>query len=253
MKKIAHSPTGCQDATYHFLPGDPLSTTCLIIRDDPMQKSPPAGTTRVKTDSGPTGHLEVFLLEEFFSMFPNARDQPKLATVLHIDRKVKLPDGTFNLTGHVVLTHSIPDEDPPPPRAAPRQRPKRPRVRRLNIPPADVVQYAQTLPLWPCALRVYRQMYRRSRYGSLQAVPHYPKDTLRKGRYYYCGNVYLARLSGLHKLTVRLILKQLEAANLTYTRYHGYKGRGCSIIELPVNKNHVWKWCRQPGRYSRST
>ena len=130
---------------------------------------------------------------------------------------------------------------------------KRAKVRRLNVPPHDVVKYGKTLDLWACWLLIYRQLYHRSRFGLLNEMPHYPRKTSREGRYYFCGNAYLARLCGLHKLTVRLVLKQLESENLIYTRYHGHKGRGCSIIEVPVNKRHVWKWCRQPGRQKLST
>ena len=130
---------------------------------------------------------------------------------------------------------------------------KRAKVRRLNVPPHDVVKYGKTLPLWPSWLLIYRQLYHRSRFGLLNEMPHYPKKSSREGRYYFCGNAYLARLCGLDERTIKRVLKQLESENLIYTRYHGYKGRGCSIIEVPVNKRLVWKWCRQPGRQKLST
>ena len=134
--------------------------------------------------------------------------------------------------------------------AAPKKRAK---VRRLAVPPLDVVKEGKRLELWACWLPMYRQLYRRSRFRKLKDVPHYPRETTRKGRYYFCGNEYLARLCGLDERTVRKVLKDLEAENLIYTRYHGFKGRGCSIIELPVNLKLVWKWRRQPGRQKRST
>ncbi|MBA7661732.1 hypothetical protein ES703_69752 [subsurface metagenome] len=130
---------------------------------------------------------------------------------------------------------------------------KRAKVRRLNVTPHDVVKYGKTLDLWACWLLIYRQMYMRSRFGQLHDMPHYPRKSARTGRYYFCGNAYLARLCGVDERTIRLVLKQLEVENLIYTRYHGHKGRGCSIIEVPVNKRHVWKWCRQPGRQKPST
>jgi len=130
---------------------------------------------------------------------------------------------------------------------------KRAKVRRLNVPPHGVVKYAKTLVLWACWPLIYRQMYMRSRFGTLHDMPHYPRKSARTGRYYFCGNAYLARLCGVDERTIRLVLKQLEVENLIYTRYHGHKGRGCSIIEVPVNKRHVWKWCRQPGRQKLST
>lgn len=122
---------------------------------------------------------------------------------------------------------------------------RRAKVRRLNIPPGDVVKEGKRLRLWACWLAIYRQLYRRSRFGNLEDMPHYPRATRRKGRYYFCGNDYLARLCGLGVRTVKEVLHQLEKAGLIYVRYKGYKGRGCSIIELPVNMGLVWKWRRE--------
>jgi len=147
----------------------------------------------------------------------------------------------------------VPSVTPPQPTPKPKLTKKKARVRRLDLPPPNVVKEGKTLDLWACWLRIYRQMYFRSRWGPLQDMPHYPRKTSRTGRYYFCGNAYLARLCGLDEWTVRQILKQLEFENLIYTRYHGFKGRGCSIIELPVNKAHVWKWRREPGRQKPST
>ncbi|MBA7617457.1 hypothetical protein ES703_24772 [subsurface metagenome] len=130
---------------------------------------------------------------------------------------------------------------------------KREKIGRLDVPPRDVVKEGKRLQLWACWLVMYRQMYRRSQFKELQKVPHYPRATTRKGRYYFLGVRYLARLCGVDERTVRKVLKDLEAENLIYTRYHGFKGRGCSIIELPVNLRLVWKWRRQPGRQKPST
>ncbi|MBA7700873.1 hypothetical protein ES703_109598 [subsurface metagenome] len=134
--------------------------------------------------------------------------------------------------------------------AAPKKRAK---VRRLNVAPADVVKEGKRLELWACWLVIFRQLYRRSRFGKLQDVPHYPRPTERKGRYYFCGNNYLARITGLNEWTVRQVLHDLEEAKLIYIRYQGYKGRGCSIIELPVNMRLVWKWRREHKGLKLST
>ena len=134
--------------------------------------------------------------------------------------------------------------------AAPKKRAK---VRRLDVPPRDVVKEGKRLGLWACWLVIYRQLYRRSRYGKLKDVPHYPRDTTRKGRYYFLGVMYLARITGLDEWTVRQVLHKLEDAKLIYIRYKGYKGRGCSIIELPVNMRLVWKWRREHKGLKLST
>jgi len=134
--------------------------------------------------------------------------------------------------------------------AAPKKRAK---VRRLNVAPADVVKEGKRLELWACWLVIFRQLYRRSRFGKLRNIPHYPRETKRKGRYYFCGNAYLARICGVHEETVKKVLIDLEEAKLIYIRYHGYKGRGCSIIELPVNMKLVWKWRREHKGLKLST
>jgi len=130
---------------------------------------------------------------------------------------------------------------------------KRAKVRRLSVAPADVVKEGKRLELWPCWLPMYRQLYRRSWFGQLREVPHYPRETTRKGRYYFCGNAYLSRITGLDERTVKRVLHWLEEAKLIYIRYHGYKGRGCSIIELPVNMRLVWKWRREHKGLKLST
>ena len=112
-------------------------------------------------------------------------------------------------------------------------------------PPKDWMKYAEKVVGGSNLKPIARQLYRRSKRMYLKNVPHYPKETTRRGCYYFCGVEYLARVAGRAEKTVRMVLKALAEAKLIYIRYHGYKGRGCSIIEVPPNIKLVMRWRRE--------
>lgn len=112
-------------------------------------------------------------------------------------------------------------------------------------PPKDLMKYGRKMGLRESWEAVVVQLYNRSDARWLRDVPHYPRATKRRGRYYFCGISYLARMSGVAERTVVSVLGDLVEAKLVYIRYHGYKGRGCSIIELPPNMKLVMKWRRE--------
>ena len=111
--------------------------------------------------------------------------------------------------------------------------------------PKDWMKYAEKVVGGSNLKPIARQLYRRSKRMYLKNVPHYPKETTRRGCYYFCGVEYLARVAGRAEKTVRMVLKALAEAKLIYIRYHGYKGRGCSIIEVPPNIKLVMRWRRE--------
>jgi len=166
-----------------------------------------------------------------------------VAAFLKDDLRARIREDKLRIYDPKILEEGEPKkEEKKTPAAAPRKKGK---VRRLQVAPADVIKEGKRLELWECWLKIYRQMYRRSRFRKLRDVPHYPRETTRKGRYYFCGIAYLARICGLDERTIKRVLHKLEDAKLIYIRYKGYKGRGCSIIELPVNMKLVWKWRRE--------
>ena len=111
--------------------------------------------------------------------------------------------------------------------------------------PTDWMKYAEKVVGGSNLKPIARQLYRRSKRMYLKNVPHYPKETTRRGCYYFCGVEYLARVAGVSVPTVIRVLTLLAEAKLIYIRYHGFKRRGCSIIELPPNMKLVMKWRRE--------
>ncbi|MBA7639269.1 hypothetical protein ES703_46927 [subsurface metagenome] len=124
------------------------------------------------------------------------------------------------------------------------RKPKR-KHRKGVAAPKDVLKYAGKMDLRESWRPVIVQLYKRSAAKELKDVPHYPRATKRRGRYYFCGVKYLAGVSGVDERTLRRVLKDLIHAKLIYLRYRGYKGRGCSILELPPNIGLVKKWRRE--------
>lgn len=114
--------------------------------------------------------------------------------------------------------------------------------------PKDWMKYAEKVVGGSNLKPIARQIYRRSKRMYLKDVPHYPKETTRRGCYYFCGVVFLARVAGVSVDTITRVLKALAEAKLIYIRYHGYKGRGCSIIEVPPNMKLVMRWRREHKR-----
>ena len=144
------------------------------------------------------------------------------------------PEPTFipgRKKGHLTVVEAKPEPERKPKKGGP--------------PPKDVMRYAGKMDLRESWKPVVKQLYKRSDPRKLKDVPHYPRATKRRGRYYFCGINYLAQMSGVTILTVVRVLKDLLKAKLIYERYHGYKGRGCSIIELPPNMGLVMKWRRE--------
>jgi len=113
----------------------------------------------------------------------------------------------------------------------------------------EVLKYAGEMDLRESWKPVFVQLYKRSDARWLKDVPHYPRATKRRGRYYFCGVKYLAAVSGVGERTVKSVLKDLIGAKLIYLRYQGFKGRGCSILELPPNMKLVKKWKREHGSW----
>jgi len=114
--------------------------------------------------------------------------------------------------------------------------------------PKDWMKYAEKVVGGSNVKPIGKQIYRRSKRMYLNNVPHYPKETTRRGCYYFCGVEYMARVAGVSVPTVIRVLNLLAEAKLIYIRYHGYKGRGCSIIEVPPNMKLVMKWRREHKR-----
>ena len=232
---------------------------CFVLRSRHGIAEPPPGSIPVVSADIPSGSTLLYILPGMFDIAPQARDQERVAHVIH-NPDIKPGPQHLSDIAMIVISHPYPPRDPPqdiPDQVPDRKRhlhlvkpklPPKPKRRKTRTPPKDVVDEGHRLSLWPCWLKIYRELYKHSHFGPLQDVPHYPRNTLRKGRYYFCGIDYLAGLCGLTERTVRRILHPLEAASLIYKRYHGRVGRGCHIYELPVNLRHVYKWRRDPGR-----
>jgi len=133
-------------------------------------------------------------------------------------------------------------------KARPKKKAKILKFPKYPMPPTDWMKYVGKVMGRKIWKPIGRQIYRRSKRMYLKDVPNYPKETRRRGCYYFCGIEYLARMSGVDKRTVIRVLNDLAEAKLIYIRYHGFKGRGCSIIEVPPNMKLVMKWRREHKR-----
>jgi len=85
---------------------------------------------------------------------------------------------------------------------------------------------------------VLRGLYKYSIYRPRSKDPFYPGTSTRRNRVYPWGQEFLAGKVGIPQTTVWKWLTRFEEDGIILTVYHGYRGRGSSILELAYNDGH---------------
>jgi len=125
---------------------------------------------------------------------------------------------------------------------------KRAKVRRLKVPPRDVVKYAKEKEVKKSSVVIFRALYRGSWWSSSSKLWMWHEPKHRDGRWNTGGVAALVDRTGLAEMTVKRGLKELRDVGVIYLRHRGYPGEGNSIYELPKKKPHVMAWKRKPKR-----
>jgi len=86
--------------------------------------------------------------------------------------------------------------------------------------------------------RILRGLHKYSWYRKRNEDKYYPGKSERKNRQYVLGQIWLAKKVGVTWRNLRKWLYRFEDDGVIYIPYHGYKGRGASIIELAFTEAH---------------
>jgi hypothetical protein len=117
---------------------------------------------------------------------------------------------------------------------------------RHNRPPLDVVKYPHEIITGEAWKRVYREMYKKSKYLPTCEFWGYAGKSTKKARCYNQGNEELVRSTGYHKATISRCLMMMKKEKIALQHKRGWKGEKCSMWELPFNLAHVMAWKRKP-------
>jgi len=246
MNNISHDHQESQEAVYHFWPDSDFTKACLVIRDDPLRRHPPAGSTLIKTDTGTGGHLDLFLLEEFFNLFPNARNQPK--RVILSNPLYGHPDthGNHEISAYVILSHPIPEEDPEYLSAAPGKKQLKPATVRHDKAPQDVLNYFAYLNDKHKWTKVFKATCNESVDRPLRTLQHWRGKKDRMARVYLKGIENLSDKTGIPTRTIKRARALMRAERIIRHRGAGIKGTGYAIHEVPRGLSHVMAWRKDP-------
>jgi hypothetical protein len=279
MYTISNQNLGCQELIHFFhldhnvyesyikspgLPPTPFALAREIVLDnfllvknwEPGQKLPD-GALWIRSDNVPDGSLRVFALPSFFDLVPFAKDQSKVATIVHNPDTATSPNVLGNAS-LVVITHPwpplLPDETDLGAQAdqsqefsdLPFQKVTSLRIVKCNRAPQDVLKYFSQLPTKLTWQPVLKAMYKHSRFISRKRLTHFTGHYDKMGRFYLKGNNFLASAVGMGRPHISPILSWMNSHSLIKLRHRGYPGEGNSIWELPFNLPHVFAWIRDP-------
>ena len=115
---------------------------------------------------------------------------------------------------------------------------KEAKVRRLNVPPREVMEFCKENYQKGEWRRVLRGLHKWCLYRERNEDKYYPGTSERKNRQYVWGQVWLAEKLGLGRRTVERWMQRFEAEGVIYYPYKGYIGRGASMVELAYTERH---------------
>ncbi len=115
---------------------------------------------------------------------------------------------------------------------------KRGKVRRLNVPPGEVMEFCKENYRRGEWRRIIRGLHKCCLYRERREDKYYPGKSERKNRQYVWGQVWLAKKLGMDRWTLGKWMKRFEADGVIYYPYKGYIGRGASIVELAYTEPH---------------
>lgn len=144
--------------------------------------------------------------------------------------------------GELVYPEDIPKEGKDPFRESkgkPGQAEKAVKKRRQRPRPSkEILHKAKDLYPKGEGIRVLRALYRHSLFRQKRADKYYNGTATQSGRYYSWGQEWLAKRLRISRWTVQRWLTRFEADGFICVRYHGYKDRGSSMVELGYNEAH---------------
>jgi len=105
-------------------------------------------------------------------------------------------------------------------------------------PSIEILHKAKDLYPKGEGIRVLRALYRYSLFRQKRADKYYNGTATQSGRYYSWGQEWLAKRVGVQRKVIWKWLKRFKADGFICVRYHGYKDRGSSILELAYNEAH---------------